>query len=112
MPEYYLLPDEINEFEENLKDKKNEDVTYIFKPSKGRQGKGIRLVKSLADIPKNAYENDYLVQRYIENPLLIQNKKFDARIYVLIYGVEPMYAYLCEEGLARFCTHNYQKPTV
>lgn len=52
------------------------------------------------------------MQKYIENPLLIQSKKFDARIYVLIYGVEPMHAYLCDEGLARFCTHNYQRPHV
>lgn len=47
MPEYFLLPDEIHEFEDHLKEKnfQGEDVTYIFKPSKGKQGKGIRLVK-------------------------------------------------------------------
>ena len=32
------------------------------------------------------------------------------RLYVVIYGIDPINAYLCDEGLARFCTHNYSKP--
>lgn len=108
LPEYFLLPDEINEFEEHLKE--NEDATYIAKPSKGKAGKGIRLLKSFKELPKGAYENEYLLQKYIDNPLLVNGKKFDARLYVLIYGIDPIQAYLCDEGLARFCTHNYQKP--
>jgi hypothetical protein len=51
--------------------------------------------------------NEYLVQRYVENPLLINEKKFDVRLYLLVTGLEPIQAYLCDEGLARFCTHNY-----
>lgn len=47
---------------------------------------------------------EYLVQRYIDNPLLISGKKFDIRLYVVIKGVEKIEAYVCEEGLARFCT--------
>jgi hypothetical protein len=63
---------------------------------------------------------EYLVQRYIENPLLISGKKFDIRLYVVIKGVERIEAYVYEEGLARFCTvshlyinflqSNYKKP--
>jgi hypothetical protein len=36
--------------------------------------------------------------------------KFDVRIYVVIWGIDPIEAYFCSEGLARFCTHQYQKP--
>jgi len=25
-------------------------------------------------------------------------------------GIDPVEGYLCDEGLARFCTHNYKKP--
>jgi tubulin polyglutamylase TTLL6/13 len=31
------------------------------------------------------------------------------RIYVLIYGHDPVRIYLHEEGLARFATENYQR---
>lgn len=44
------------------------------------------------------------MQRYVENPLLVQSKKFDIRLYIVIKGVDPIEAYLFEEGLARFCT--------
>ena len=50
---------------------------------------------------------EYLVQRYIENPLLISGKKFDIRLYVVIKGAAQIEAYVYEEGLARFCTVSF-----
>jgi hypothetical protein len=32
------------------------------------------------------------------------------RLYVLIKGFDPIEAYLCDEGLARFCTSEYRQP--
>lgn len=84
--------------------------TFIAKPSKGRGGDGIFLVKKFSELPKSALHNDFIVQRYIDNPYLVDKKKFDFRIYVVIKGIEQIEAYLCDEGLARFCTSNYRKP--
>ena len=42
--------------------------------------------------------------------MVIDKKKFDLRMYILITGVDPVEAYICDEALARFCTHNYKKP--
>jgi len=36
--------------------------------------------------------------------------KFDLRIYVVVIGHEDTKAYICDEGLARFCTAPYEKP--
>ena len=48
-----------------------------------------------------------VAQTYINNPYLIDNLKFDLRIYVLLYGINPLKIYLFDDGLARFATHNY-----
>jgi hypothetical protein len=59
------------------------------------------------------YQNrrDQVIQEYIKDPLLIDNKKFDLRIYVLISSLEPYICYLNDDGLARFCTEDYEAPS-
>lgn len=102
MPHSFLLPDEMQELEVHMRYHPNQ--TFICKPSRGRGGEGITLLKKFTDLPKNAFSQEYLLQRYVENPLLINNKKFDFRLYVLIKNVKRIEAYICDEGIARFCT--------
>ena len=109
-----MLPDEASDLEDYMKS--NPTQTFIAKPSKGRGGDGIflgmklkfnNIVRRFHELPKSALNHEFLIQRYIENPFLIDKKKFDFRIYVVIKGIDPLEAYLCDEGLARFCTVNF-----
>ncbi|XP_045678807.1 tubulin polyglutamylase TTLL5 isoform X5 [Phyllostomus hastatus] len=54
-------------------------------------------------------EENILVSRYINNPLLIDDFKFDVRLYVLVTSYDPLVIYLYEEGLARFATVRYDQ---
>ena len=107
-PETYHLPYELEEFEALFDDEDNENQTFIMKPEVGCKGKGIFLMQDLDEI----YDDEEMVaQRYIANPYLIDGLKFDLRIYVLLYGVNPLHIYIYDEGMARFATEIYQYPT-
>lgn len=81
-----------------------QNQTFIAKPSKGRGGDGIFLFRKFNDLPRSVLSHEFTIQRYLENPLLIDKKKFDFRVYLVIKGVNPLECFICYEGLARFCT--------
>lgn len=63
-------------------------------------------------MPYGVIDNkDILVQRYLDKCLLLDGIKFDLRVYVVVIGLDPMQAFICDEGLARFCTVKYETPT-
>lgn len=43
--------------------------------------------------------------------MLLDGLKFDMRIYVLLLNLDPLEIFLYEDGLARFATVQYKKPT-
>lgn len=109
IPETYILPEDIRAYKRHLDTKKN--PILLAKPSRGRGGQGIFFVKDFKDLDQDSMkEYEYVVQHYIPNPYLIENKKFDFRMYLLIKGVEDMEAYIAFEGLVRFCTEEYVDP--
>jgi len=106
VPKSYKLPEERSILQNVMKLEKRtgKQKFYISKPSKGNQGLGIQLVKKFKNL--SSY-HDLIVQEYISIPLLIENTKFDLRLYVLVTSLRPFTAFICKEGMARFCTAKY-----
>ena len=60
---------------------------FIVKPECESQGKGIYLTSTWEDV--NAHDH-VVAQHYIDPPYILRGLKFDLRIYVLLYGINPM----------------------
>ncbi|XP_075874335.1 tubulin polyglutamylase TTLL5 isoform X2 [Nelusetta ayraudi] len=103
VPQTFVLPSEYQEFCNCfVKDK----GPWIIKPVASSRGRGIYLVSNPNQI---SVDENILVARYINNPLLIDDFKFDVRLYVLVTSYDPLLIYVYEEGLARFATVKYDR---
>ena len=107
-PKTWILPSEMSEFRAQFTSKKN-NKTFIIKPGHLCQGRGISLVRRFEDVDLKQGDQ-YVAQRYLHKPYLIDGLKFDLRIYCLIYGVDPLRVFVFQEGLARFATEEYVGP--
>jgi len=73
------------------------------------QGRGIFLTRKYEDVDMKSGEQ-FVAQRYMHKPYLIDDLKFDLRVYVLVYGTDPLRVFVYNEGLARFATETYTGP--
>lgn len=108
-PKSFILPFHFSDLKSCMSAiQKRKDRTFIIKPDKGSQGKGIFLIQDFDDL--NSYWESAVAQQYIA-PFLVDGFKFDLRIYVLVTSLEPLRVYIHQEGMARFCTEQYSPPT-
>eukprot|EP00002_Diphylleia_rotans_P013434 TRINITY_DN262_c0_g1_i12.p1 TRINITY_DN262_c0_g1~~TRINITY_DN262_c0_g1_i12.p1 ORF type:complete len:737 (+),score=152.34 TRINITY_DN262_c0_g1_i12:31-2241(+) len=105
-PTTWVLPDGYESLRADMQ--RNKGRVYISKPDNSSQGKGIFLIRNMDSIPR---DKRCVVQIYIDKPFLIDDLKFDMRIYVLVTSCIPLRVFLFDEGLGRFCTEPYEKPT-
>ena len=91
---------------EKIKDLDLNDIKHLWlvKPVASSRGRGIRLLTDIESLPK---KNKYIATHYVYNPHLINGKKYDLRLYLLVTGYTPLKIYLFDNGLARFCSEKY-----
>ena len=101
LPKSFILPFQdvefVTEFAQLLK-------KYIIKPDGGSFGRGITIIH-----PGQTYNTPKglsVAQEFIDS-FLLDNTKFDLRIYCLVSSINPLKIYVYRDGVARFCSEKF-----
>ena len=104
MSETFIYPNDKLEIEKKFVNYKLDiNDLWLIKPINDFGGNGIIILNKLKEIKRDSY----LLTKYITNLDLINNKKYDLRLYVLVSGLKPLRIYFNQEGLIRIATHNF-----
>ena len=99
---YKKYEDHQNDTEKNL---------WIIKPGENtNRGNGIFIAESISEIDKaiSNVNHTYIIQKYIERPLLFQKRKFDIRCFALVTSVNGFIkGYYYQEGYLRTSSQDY-----
>ncbi|XP_070140295.1 tubulin monoglutamylase TTLL4 isoform X2 [Drosophila kikkawai] len=104
MQKSYIMPDDLENLRQVWPKNASKLTKWIVKPPASARGTGIRIVNKWSQFPK---DRPLVVQKYIERPLLINDNKFDMRLYVVLTSINPLRIYMYKDGLARFASVKY-----
>lgn len=101
-PKTFSMPEDYFEFQQVAA--ANPDCLWIKKPKNLSRGRGIEMVKHPSTVPLG---EEWLIQRYIEDPHLYKGHKYVLRCYALITSVEPLRCYWYKEGSMKLASDTY-----
>jgi hypothetical protein len=126
LPDTYLLDSPADvaaciEEEEKLEQETGRGAVWIYKPSCNNRGRGIRVFMGKDILSEICYGKDTgdtdtstkplkgIMQRYMENPLLVgpSKFKFDIRCYMLVARNYPTYIVFYHPGYCRLTLKSY-----
>ncbi|XP_045511613.1 tubulin glycylase 3A-like isoform X1 [Colias croceus] len=82
---------------------------WIIKPAHCSRGRGIRMASKLGVITDllNKASAKHVIQKYIEEPLLIHDTKFDIRQYYLVTSTYPLVVWMYKDCYLKFSSQKY-----
>ena len=74
---------------ESMPEKHCKNNQWIMKPAALNQGRGIQLFSKIRDIVnfmnEQPVDSQWVVQKYIERPILYKKRKFDIRMWSIVH---------------------------
>ncbi|XP_065176450.1 probable tubulin polyglutamylase ttll-15 [Sycon ciliatum] len=102
LPKAYKIPSDVDALKKSAKS--NPKKMFVMKSNDHR---GIK-IKTLADMDLSEKGRLNFVQEFVDKPYLVDGRKFDIGVYVVIASINPLRVYMYEEEvLLRFCTVDY-----
>jgi hypothetical protein len=105
MPESYIYPEDKEIIENKFKNYHlNLDDMWLIKPLNENKGTHTYIFNSLEEIESD----EFLITRYIQNINLINGRKYDLILYILISSLNPLRIYLYKKGFVRISIEKYK----
>ena len=101
-PRTYAMPKDYHALQQAALE--NPDKRWILKPTNASKGKGIRVLRDVAEAP---LQPNWMVQEYLADPHTIRGHKYVLRLYVLVSSIEPLRLYLYRQGFAKLASEPY-----
>ncbi|CAE8622834.1 unnamed protein product [Polarella glacialis] len=108
IPDTFILPEESEALKKAVASR-GPELRWIVKPCQLGEGRHIRVLPGLDGIMASGILGQRcVVSEYIADPLLVDMRKIDLRVYVLVTKLAPVLeAFIFREGLVRFCGEAY-----
>jgi len=109
----HLINEHLKEFQPDIINYHN---LWIVKPGAKSRGRGIAVQSRILEIlrayvgtgePNLQKDGRWVIQKYIERPLLISETKFDIRQWFMIDSFSPLKIWTYRDSYLRFCTKKF-----
>ena len=80
---------------------------WIVKPSDGGKGNGISVHHDIEAVIEAAGEEEMVVMKYIENPLLSEGRKVDVRVWSIYTGWNPLTVWTFDDTFFKRANSEY-----
>lgn len=83
---------------------------WIVKPCGLSRGRGIYISNNMIDILHYIVSSDcdFIVQKFIENAMLVRGRRFDIRQLVFVTSFDPLEVFAYDDFYVRICAKEYK----
>lgn len=101
-PKSWKLPENKEEIKQQLQNQPEKPL--ILKRLYAVNGVAMKLIKHGDELP---VDDEWIVQEYIENPHLINDRKYILQVFLLITSSDPLTVYIYQNGVADLAVQAY-----